>query len=204
MVSLMDRNEAKLKFHGLAKAALVLGTSLDLDLIAIELDTSVQMLKTWLTEINKMADSEAIIGLLELDHEISDEAASQDLEKAVTDDMEDRVEIIGGKITVIKAEDATKAQNKSLTAREFKDGVAGLNLLSEELQGTAGTLIQRIAFFADKEDSQLTPRDLASLTSALTNLQNAFFNKPTTHIQVGVVNGQGESLLSRFQGRLSP
>ena len=97
---------------------------------------------------------------------------------------------------------STKGGKKSLTAREFKDGVAGLSLLSEELQGTAGTLIQKIAGFAELDDSKLTPRDLASLTTALTNLQNAFFNKPTTNIQVGVVNGNGESLLSRFQGGL--
>jgi len=79
---------------------------------------------------------------------------------------------------------------------DFK-GAGGLQLLHAEVQATAGTLVTRIADMAEQE---LNPRDLVSLTSALTSLQQAFFNRPVTNIQIN--GNEGKSLLSSFQDRL--
>jgi hypothetical protein len=197
----MIQSEKKLQFQGILRLSVTVDRKPDLDAIATELDVTVSCLRQWAHETAEMDQSEAILQLLELDMDILDDVTSHESEKAVTDDTEPRVELIDGVITVTdpKAKMVSKAKKDKIAA--FKEGVTGLQLLNTELQGTAGTIVGKIADLV--EDTDLTARDLQSLTTALTSIQQAFFNKPTTNIQVNAVGSEGVSLLKKFQDRLS-
>lgn len=197
----MSQSEKKLQFQGILRLSATVDRKPDLNLIAAELGVTVDCLYTWAREVAELDQSEAIIQLLELDMDIIDEVSSHSPEKAVTDDTEPQIELVDGviKVTDPKAKAISKAKDTKVAA--FKDGVTGLQLLNTELQGTAGTIVSKIASLV--EDPDLSARDLQSLTAALTSVQQAFFNKPTTNIQVNTVSGDGVSLLKKFQDRLS-
>lgn len=193
----MSVPDAKLRFFGLVKTAEELEQELEYEAISDSLDVPVTMLKKWKKEHDKLKTRETVVDLLDVDKMMIDEVASHVKEKVSAEVSGPQMEIKNGKIVVVpdKVEPAVSAKLDT-----FKDSVTGLQMLQEEVQGTAGTLVSRIAVLA--EDSELTARDLASLTTALTGIQQAFFNRATTNIQVNTVNGGGESLLSSFRENL--
>jgi len=195
----MSEARPKLEFYSLVKTSEELGQQLEYEAISDSLDVPVKQLKRWKTELSKLDDSESIIKLLDVDQLIIDEAADH-----VAEELEElagpRMEVVGGVIQIVDENAVAAAVEAKQTIANFKDKVHGLQLLDEEVRGTAGTLVSRIAVLA--EGAELNARDLASLTSALTSIQQAFFNKPTTNIQVNTINGAGEGLLSNFRGGL--
>jgi len=194
----MSDGTAKLKFFGFLKTAEALGDKLEYEAISDSLEVPVRKLKKWETEYNKLDEEETVVDLLDVDQMVIDEVTKHVAEEVSEEIVGPQMDIVDGKIVVVKdtaVQDALDAKLES-----FKGGVKGLQLLQEEVQGTAGTLVSRIAVLA--EDSELTAKDLASLTAALTSMQQAFFNKPTTNIQVNTLNSEGGSLLSSFREQL--
>ena len=84
--------------------------------------------------------------------------------------------------------------------KSFKDRVNGLQALQSEMQATAGALVNKIAGTLLDEEGSLAIKDLASLSSALSTLHNAFFNRPSTNIQVNQITG--DSSLDEFRSNL--
>jgi hypothetical protein len=83
-------------------------------------------------------------------------------------------------------------------AGEFKKGVDGLKLLDTNLQNTAIKLVTRINSLTY---GNLEPSEIQKLSAALTNIQNAFFNKPTTNINLNTqINNSSSERVSRFKG----
>lgn len=69
------------------------------------------------------------------------------------------------------------------------DGVKGLQRLQAELQTTAGAINKKIASFILNAKQ---PSEIESLVSSLCQLQNAFFNKNSTQVNVQNNFGTGE------------
>jgi len=167
----------KNKLRGL----LALGKVLNYATIARELGVTIVEVKRWEKEIAK-------------------EQLTQDIVEIATEPDETKLEINPetGVIEIVGPEKVVKTVAKSkMSPTKFRDSVEGLRLLSEEIQSTAGGLVTEIA--NQVEIGELSARDLAALTSAITSIQNAFFNKPTTNVQVNTVNAGGESLLQAFK-----
>jgi len=183
----------KVKFIALLEAAKVSGKEANLDALAKELDTDVSILKTWQTKHDKECQSQAVRELIASDEPvvITDEPLS--------DESGHHVELIDGKITVVDKRIAKEVELKNAKVERFKQGVTGLQLLNEDLQSTAGKLVGHIS---DLANDPLHPRDLASLTSALCSVQQAFFNKPVTNVQVNTMSSDGASLLTKFKNRM--
>lgn len=100
---------------------------------------------------------------------------------------------------------ATAAEGLGLPAevvqpavKELTTGIKGLNQLQESLQMTALYLVQQIKSRAASIDHT---SELTELTGALCELQNAFFNKNST--QVNVQNNFGNPNQSRYGNMLS-
>ena len=81
----------------------------------------------------------------------------------------------------------------------FTDGVAGLQALQTETQDAATGLVKIIV--DQSQESGLTPKEVQNLVMSLTSIQNAFFNKPTTNVQVNNQTIIGDAL-SEFRAKL--
>jgi len=199
----MKGDDPKIRFIAIAQIAAKADIELDFDALSRELGVTRKKLRGWAKEINEQSSSESVLAILDLDESIIDAIAHETVDKASDSVSGPQLNIhpVSGKITIMdeKAVATEKVKKKKVAA--FKDSVAGLQLLKTEVQGTAGVIIGRIADLMEDENSPLTPRDLTSLTSALCNVQQAFFNHPTTNIQVNTMTGGGEgtSLLSAFK-----
>ena len=90
------------------------------------------------------------------------------------------------------------------TIDSLKAGITGLQLLNTEVQQAALNLIAKtnaLIITEDESDVQsLTPADIQRLATVVTGIQNAFFNKNGTHVQIN--NLQGDAMVSAFKGRL--
>ena len=89
---------------------------------------------------------------------------------------------------------------------EIKHKINSLQMLQEETQATAYTIInmitEKLKLEVDGNEIflDIDTKELVALTGALTSVQNAFFNRPQTNVQV---NNIGESTgLSDFRKRL--
>lgn len=200
----MSNDEAKLKFFGLIKTAAEREQELDYSAVADMLETDRKVLKRWATEFKKKTENETALSLIDVDSVMIDRIAEElEREAAELDAPKTQINPVTGHIEVIKPDTkVTKQRNQKIES--FRNGVEGLQLLNEEVQATAGTIVHKIMDAVD--DDELSTRDLAALTKALTDVQNAFFNKPTTNVQVNTIqqNGEGETLLSAFKERLKP
>lgn len=194
----MGSEDNKLKFLGLLGEARVRKEQLNYEVIADYLEEPVAKLKKWAREWEKQdRESAAVDMLLNIDdivvERITDELESEF--KAIL-----HVNPVTGEIEKIKDPEPEKRVAANLSV--FRDNVTGLQVLSSELQAAAGTLVGRVLELA--QEPELTSRDLGNLATALTSIQNAFFNKPTTNIQVNTVSaapGQ-TTLLEAFKGKL--
>jgi hypothetical protein len=185
----MYQNENKLKFLGLVKTAALTKHDLDLDIISEELDEPKVKLNRWIKEF-KRDDIEA--GARELVN-IDDLVIDRVLEEIDENIPEFHINPVTGVI------EPKPEASKSPEIQHFKDSVTGLKLLNEELQAAAGSIVCQIVEAAQDETR---PRELSNLAKALTDIQNAFFNKPTTNIQVNNVSSSGEggsTLLEQFK-----
>lgn len=167
-------NETKLKFKGLVEAAEANNQEIDLELVANYLETSPKTLKTWLTKFAEEKHEQSILQLA----------------RGETNDHQFVVNPVTGAI------EQAHQDTDIVQIAKFKDSVTGLQILNEDLQATAGLLTNRIQLAAMNVDK---PSELNSLASALCSIQSAFFNKPTTNVQVNNIQASEGSLLSAFK-----
>lgn len=199
----MTSKEAKLKFFGLITTAAKQDEQLDYSAVSQMLETPDTTLKRWANEFKKKADEDSTLKLINVDEVMINRIAEElEAEAEELDGPRTRVNPVTGEIELVK-NDVVATQRKESIGK-FRDSVNGLQLLNNEVQATAGTLVHKIMDAADEEE--LSTRDLVGLTKALTDIQNAFFNKPTTNVQVNNIQSDGESdsLLKAFKERLKP
>lgn len=203
----MAEKEAKLRFLGIHKLAKELKEVYDYETVATELGVDVKDLFKWEKEFRKLEQSQNVQGLLDVDESIVEQIATDVIEMASELNLEPRVEVIAGKITVIESESPSNKETELATTEKqallesFRCKVNGLQVLNTEVQGTAGLLLTKIIARASKEDLDI--KELSQLVSSLTSIQNAFFNKPVTQVMVNT-GGGGDSLLGAFQARMKP
>lgn len=187
----MSSDHKKEKFIAIVTLAKELDEDLDWAELSLQLDVLPTQIGKWRKELERQEETNEILTLME---ELPSEVLEVPPKKE--SDVPELMIKEDGSIGVVLPE-----PTRSVTHRDaFKNGVSGLKLLNEEVQGTAGVIVGRIADMM--ETNQLSPHDLAKLTSALSGIQQAFFNKPVTNIQVNTVTGEGKSLLSAFRGGL--
>ena len=191
-VRLMSKAEAKQRFFALLRMSEQMHEELDLNTLVEELGVTKETLCKWTTQYSEDRTEEDILDTMNVDAMILEEVIEG---PQVHINEHGVIEVVPEAVPITTPE---PADTEKLAA--FKKKVTGLQLLNEEVQGAAGALVSKIVTASEDED--LTARDLASLVTALTNVQNAFFNKPTTNIQVNTTTGEGKSLLSSFQARL--
>lgn len=199
----MSRMENKLRFYGLLAEARVRGEKMDYQAMADYLEEPLARLKRWANEWEEEQNEGNLVdGLLNIDdiviERITDEVAAQI--KPLF-----HINPITGEIEKVPDENSPaviKERKLDETLKGFRDNVGGLQLLNSELQAAAGTLVGRVLELA--QEPELNARDLGTLAGALTSIQNAFFNKPTTNIQVNSITPADGSttLLDVFKGRL--
>jgi len=189
----MSKAEAKQRFFALLRMSEQMHEELDLATLASELDVAETTLRKWAVQYSEDRTEEEILDTMDVDAMILEE---------VIEGPQVQINEQGVIEVIPEAEVVPKVLSEPVDTEKlaaFKKKITGLQLLNEEVQGAAGTLVGKI--IDASEDSELTARDLASLVTALTNVQNAFFNKPTTNIQINQVEG-GTSLLQSFKDRL--
>ena len=208
----IEREMAKLKFLGLIKASSITSTALNLKEVSDDLEITVTTLKKWTNEFAETDEAQDILALISMDklllsritkvaaEEIIVETLPPELEEikqemeSIDDDLL-HIDEAGNILVKSPIEEATVS-----AVMAFKDDVDGLQLLSKECQGTAGALVTRIAKLAN--DPKIEAKELNALTMSLASIQNAFFNKPQTNVQVNLPGGSSSPLLTSFQENL--
>ncbi len=101
-----------------------------------------------------------------------------------------------------------KQEEKNL-AREvrLKNRASGLAGLSTELVAVAGDITNFVAELmltgVNELGLPLSPRDVSLMTKTITDIQNAFYNRPVTNIAVNTQTNIGGSMLSELKGSLT-
>ena len=165
--------ENKTIFQALARAT---EEPLDLQKIATQLNVPLAQVQQWEAELDKELAVEQII----------EDAAGPEV--VLSED---------GQIMVVPEQTIAQQQRQARIAK-ITGGPKGLSALHDEVQATAGTLVHRIGDALD--DTNIPTKDLSTLTVALTSIQQAFFNRPVTNVQIN--NGGGEGLLASFRDKL--
>lgn len=193
-------NHTKLLFYGLVKQARADKVPLDFRSVCAELGVARATLDVWIAQLNKADVADSLL--------TNDDVNAIMLDKIAEEIMEDSAELtettinpVTGAIEVVSKEGSTNGKGTWRKVTKFKDSVDGLKVLNEELQHTALALVGDIHDSLGGED--LTTRDLANLASALTSVQNAFFNKPTTNVLVAPTGGS-DKLLAMFNAGNKP
>jgi len=193
----------KQRFIALVQLAAEVGGRPDCEMVSKELDVPVITLHKWLKEFAKANTTEQVLDMLEVDTQIVEEIAEKVIAPAIEVANGPKIEIIDGVIQVTDEHMLSEKEKQALQSQkisQFKDRTNGLFLLQEEVQGTAGSIVGKIA---DKLEENILPtQEIVLLTNALTSIQNAFFNRPTTNIQVNAMGSEGEPLLKAFRNRL--
>ena len=165
------------------------------------------MLRRWKTDINKETERIAWYKLVHLEEDVLEHI----IEEVVIDDyvMQNasttRLNPITGAIELV---DLDANGNPQLSEKqlikdkiyEFKSKVLGLGDLQDELMAVAGIATLRVA--EQLLDDKLGSRDIVNLTSALTNINNSFFAKPSTAVNVLNVGGNDQGLLAKFKNNM--
>ena len=165
-------DEVKLKALGLIKAGR------DLKELVNELDVHYPKLLQWRSELNKKVETCTLTSIVDVDQVIVHEVAER-----VKNDL---IELDPTQAKVIKGEIA-----------DVVSGIDGYQLLSVKLQTVALTLANKIDE-ASEDECFNTPAGIESLVSSLSRLQEAFFNKNGTNINI--LNApSGSASKSKFQ-----
>jgi len=191
---------AKFELFGL------LATDPDLDLrkYVQKYGEPLNTLKTWKREFKKSKTAEDLDKLLNVDAEIVERVANEVV-------ME--IDHVAGEIVsaeVLEGREAERAhalevkeKYAKIRAETFTSGASGLNALRGEVQATAADLVHLIAQKIELEGDELSIKDMNMLSSSISTIQNSFFNRPTTNIQVNNVAGEeGGTSLSAFREQL--
>lgn len=179
----MTESKTKLEFFGLISA----DPEIDLKGLVQKLKVPITTLRKWKKEYYKQEDIKDIDKVLNVDEIIVKQIAEQTVDKVV--------KVLPSEV---KKSGEEVEEFKKKKVEEFTQKVDGLDLLKTELQDKANTLILSIGD-ALKDSHMLDAKDLQSLASALTSVQNAFFNKNTTEVKVNQF--QGLATLEAFRER---
>lgn len=191
----MTISETKLKYFGLIKAAAKTETKLDLQDVSDELNVSVARLRTWAKEFQESEEAENILHLLDVSELLIDRVVTEVIQEASFEIDETTGEIIATNTEELY----NKPESKDILA--FKDQVTGLQALNQEVQAAAGMVAKKVLKKIKTADDDMSPKDLKSLADAITGIQNAFFNKPQTNVQVNMAVGES-SLLNNFRNNM--
>lgn len=203
--------EARIKFYGL------LSTNPDIDpkQVAKELKTPVPTLMRWKKDYEADSTLESLDKLIEADEVIVERAANivvEELAKELEPMIPKHAPAIEGEVLskeqLQEIEEEKQEQEKRLEiykeqkAKEITKGIKGLGLLKEDIQEVAQDLIVRVK--EEMEENDYIPiKDVKDLTAVVTQLQNTFFNRPTTNIQVNNTNQNiTEGALHEFRTNL--
>ncbi len=217
----MKPNEAKLKLFALLKQ----NPELKLQKYVQEWEIPLRTLKRWKKEYDEADTADKLIELVNVDEAIIEEAID-----IVTDDLKNvmpelNLEIVDGETEYVEddsvedselldAEDVTQElesykileKMKRKKTQKFRDALTGLKMLNEESQATAGTILHAIMDRLDELESvsaTFKVAEIESLTNSLVNIQNAFFNKAVTNIQINNTGEATESPLAALRQRLT-
>lgn len=198
--------ETKLKAFGLFKAHQATNPTqtFDYEHAAETLDVKATQIRKWSKDFMELDRDESVANLVSVDDVMLERIAKEldeDLEA-----VEPRHELFVNPVTgavEVKLPGEAKESGRAKKIAAFKDNVHGLQLLDQDVRATAGILVEQISYYAQTEE--LNSRDIASLANALTSIQNAFFNKPVTNVQVNNISGEeGSTLLKSLRERLKP
>lgn len=135
--------------------------------------------------------------------------ATIELEENVTLDLEEDTKLLDAEDVTIELDSAkTMYEFRQLKTAKFREAFTGLKLLQGETQAIAGTVLNSIADRLDELDSMsasFKTAEIVSLTEALVNIQNAFFNKAVTNILVPGLSSapEADDSLTSFRKRLT-
>jgi hypothetical protein len=206
----MSHEELKLKAFGLYKSHCLQHPPETFDLIktAEKLDCKAGQVRRWIKDYESLDESASVASLVNVDallvERITNEVAHEleEAEPYTVDAEEEPDNLVVNPITglvEVRQSEVVRDVNPKIAA--FRDNLKGLQLLEEETRIAAGALVEQIS--KEARYGSLEPKELASLASALTSIQNAFFNKPVTNVQVNNISG-GSGLLSELKERLKP
>lgn len=201
----MSNEETKLKAFGLYKAHCLehKPENFNYAQVAEQLDCKPAQVRKWIKEYQDLDKDASVANLVNIDEAMLDKVAKEldeDIEGAEKHEL--FVNPVTGAVEV-KLPGQPKDSGRAQKITAFKDNVKGLQLLDQEVRAAAGIVVEEIMKYAQIEE--LSAKDLASLSSALTNIQNAFFNKPVTQVQVNNISGEeGTTLLASLRDRLKP
>lgn len=178
----------KAAFIAIRRLAAYDGIEVDFAAASKKLEIPERKLRKWATEDLELEACETLLAnVATVSDTIPVRPKSEEPEATLTE---------AGTIAIVPSENSREHR-----VQRIAGGASGLQLLHAEVQATAGTIVQRIGDAL--EESLMCPKDLAILTTALTSIQQAFFNRPVTNIQVNNVSTDGESkLLKAFQKNL--
>lgn len=186
----MSKEENKLKLLGLI-SSLSVGDIPNYDALAEELGESKTTVIAWASKIRRKQKDGQVLDMIDVESIMMDKVADEVKQMLQLDPISGEVNLVD-----VEKEDSTEVLTERI--EKFRGSVKGLELLNEDLQSTASLLSARIGVLL--LESEVHPKDLASLANALTSIQVAFFNKPTTTVNVGV--GIGNEGLSKFRAEL--
>lgn len=210
----MNEAEVKLTVFG------QLATDPDLDLLLLvqKYKTPIAKLRRWKKEFDKANIEATLVTTLTADEKLIDRIAREVLEEDLPTPEPLEVDPETNEIITLSEykrrqdlkqqrlnEIEVKAEYKKQQLETFKDSVNGLQTLQLATQATAGQLVHVISEHVEnlsREGHPLISKELQMLASALTSIQNAFFNRPVNNITVNnQTNVEGASL-SEFRASL--
>lgn len=182
-------------------------------------------LEKWKKEYFQSKKNGELDKLINLDAVVADKIIEKSADEAV-DEFYDAMELeIDPKTNeIVSAEELSareferskKQQLKEAVTSDFQDGLAEVRDLCTKSEDAASKLIEVIADRLDEmADGQgdvsvgydgngkaifgSRTKEIVELSVALSNIRNAYFNKPTTNIQVNQVGG---GMLANFRNKL--
>jgi len=199
----IDNKDTKARFLAIVRLAMELNEALDWEELSAQLHVSKSTITKWIKEVNEEDFQTNILAMLDLSTPELETTATEMMEEAIEKEAVPQLHLgDDGTIQVVQEATVLSEEERSTRVMAFKQSVTGLQLLKEEVQGAAGIAVCKIA--EKIEEGELTAQDLSKLTTTLATVYQAFFNKPTTNIQVNNVGEGSQNLLSSFRGNQQP
>jgi len=188
-------SELKLRFYEMIAEAARQKEPINYKMASQELGVDSSKLLVWVKELNNSSSDKVVSELLD------DDVMANKVTTAILEDVTTLDNVVINPVTGIIEVQQPNGEVKStgMTRRKvstFRAKVSDLKTLSEELQSTARALVEQIDIQLE-EQQDISCVDIKNLAASLASIQNAFFNRPTTNIQVNNVDGEG--LLGMFK-----
>lgn len=202
-----NQDDKKLKLFGLLAA----DPLFDIRTLVQEFGVSIHRLKRWEKEYNRRETIADLDKVLDVDEvivkRVAEEVAAEIVELEV---VPENLEIDEQTNEIVTSSELAKRREQAeLDAKNFADskiakfigGIQGLQVLKESTQDAANKAMAIIAI--KMQDPDVQSKDFKELVASLTAIQNAFFNRPTTTVNVKNSNTlDGGGTLSDFRNKL--